>query len=340
MDNQQPEVKMAKQKYTKETIKARILKEMPESDIEIIKYNGIVKPAIIHCNKCNSDIEYKTMDKIIDRGRRGLKDACRVCEDTVQLSRRDKQIRKLEEILPQTDFELLTPVKRVKEKSLFRCKKCGATFERNLYEFFKTQKCPYCEGQLHYMTKEKFEQKMKSKNILDYELIGEFKGIDKPTLFRHKSCGFIWKCLPSSILAFHGCPKCKLSRGETRIANWLTLNHISYSIQHKFKNSEIPNYPFDFYLKYNDKQYCIEYQGEQHYKPVNRFGGEQAFQNQLIRDKKKKNFCNNNNIILIEIPYTDFQNIDSILTSWFNDQSKDVDSSESKCKPSKDEDIV
>ena len=58
---------MAKQKYTKETIKARILKEMPESDIEIIKYNGIVKPAIIHCNKCNSDIEYKTMDKIINR---------------------------------------------------------------------------------------------------------------------------------------------------------------------------------------------------------------------------------------------------------------------------------
>ena len=39
-----------------------LLNQTKTLQADIIKYNGIVKPAIIHCNKCNSDIEYKTMD--------------------------------------------------------------------------------------------------------------------------------------------------------------------------------------------------------------------------------------------------------------------------------------
>ena len=43
---------MGKLKYNKNTIKERIMKEMPASDIEIIEYSGIVKPIKIKCNKC------------------------------------------------------------------------------------------------------------------------------------------------------------------------------------------------------------------------------------------------------------------------------------------------
>ena len=69
--------------------------------------------------------------------------------------------------------------------------------------------------------------------------------------------------------------------------------------------------PFDFYLfKYN---ILIEYQGEQHYKPRKKFGGEEGFKNTVIRDNIKKQYCKNNNIKLIEIPYTEIKSIGDIL---------------------------
>lgn len=47
----------------------------------------------------------------------------------------------------------------------------------------------------------------------------------------------------------------------------------------------------------------IEYDGEQHYKPVEFFGGEEGFKNAQYRDKIKNDYCENNNINLIRLPY-------------------------------------
>ena len=48
----------------------------------------------------------------------------------------------------------------------------------------------------------------------------------------------------------------------------------------------------------------IEYQGEQHYKPVEIFGGDVGFEDTQKRDQKKKQLCRENNIRLIEWPYS------------------------------------
>lgn len=47
----------------------------------------------------------------------------------------------------------------------------------------------------------------------------------------------------------------------------------------------------------------IEYQGVQHYKPVEIFGGEDHFKHQQDNDKKKRELCKRNGINLIEWPY-------------------------------------
>ena len=73
---------------------------------------------------------------------------------------------------------------------------------------------------------------------------------------------------------------------------------------------------FDFYLP--DFNLCIEYNGHQHYRPVN-FGGisdkkaQKKYDAQIHRDQIKRDFCNKNNIKLIEIPYWNFDNIEEIL---------------------------
>lgn len=53
-----------------------------------------------------------------------------------------------------------------------------------------------------------------------------------------------------------------------------------------------------------DMKLCIERNGEQHYKHVDRFHTPEQFQKQLERDKLKKELLEKNGYRLIEIPYT------------------------------------
>jgi len=72
---------------------------------------------------------------------------------------------------------------------------------------------------------------------------------------------------------------------------------------------------FDFYL--SDYNMCIEFDGEQHFKPVAYFGGDKRHEIQMKRDKIKNEYCKNNNINLIRIPYTKIKNITQILDNVF-----------------------
>ena len=65
------------------------------------------------------------------------------------------------------------------------------------------------------------------------------------------------------------------------------------------------NHFFDFAVYKNEKLLClIECQGQQHYKPVEYFGGEEQFEKQQIHDNKKREYAKSINAELIEIPYT------------------------------------
>jgi hypothetical protein len=97
-----------------------------------------------------------------------------------------------------------------------------------------------------------------------------------------------------------GCPKCNQSKGERMIEIFLKRNNIEYISQMKFDGCFYQNkLPFDFYLpKYN---ICIEFNGIQHYYPIDIFGGEESLRLTKIRDDIKFNFCEKNGIKLIII---------------------------------------
>ena len=102
----------------------------------------------------------------------------------------------------------------------------------------------------------------------------------------------------------HGCPLCNESKGEIEICNFLNDNKINYIRQKTFLNCKnIKFLPFDFYL--SDLNICIEYDGEQHFKMVEYWGGEKTLNRIKKCDDIKNEFCNNNLIKLIRIDYNE-----------------------------------
>ncbi len=100
----------------------------------------------------------------------------------------------------------------------------------------------------------------------------------------------------------HGCPVCSSSHGERYIKEFLDINNIQYVREKTFEEcNNIGKLRFDFYLpKYN---ICLEYDGIQHYKPIEYFGGVYDFEKRKYNDSIKDEFCKLNNIDLFRIKY-------------------------------------
>jgi ssDNA-binding Zn-finger/Zn-ribbon topoisomerase 1 len=106
-----------------------------------------------------------------------------------------------------------------------------------------------------------------------------------------------------------GCPLCQESKGEKIVSSILSNLGIEYIRQHKFNDCRGDTgkvrcrvLPFDFYIpKFN---LLIEYDGKQHFMPIEKFGGEEGYKKTKRTDEIKNNYALNNNIKLIRIPYT------------------------------------
>ena len=102
---------------------------------------------------------------------------------------------------------------------------------------------------------------------------------------------------------------CINSQGENKIKQLLDDLQILYIQQFYFLDCRNPKTNcvlyFDFYLP--DYNCCIEYNGEQHYIARKKGIFTQDKVNEIrYRDQIKKQYCQDNNIPLIEIPYTDY----------------------------------
>lgn len=109
------------------------------------------------------------------------------------------------------------------------------------------------------------------------------------------------------------CGLCFPSRGEQKICDILLAHQINFLQQYKLDGCKsIYHLPFDFAIfdKNNDLLCLIEYQGRQHYEKSFVFDdNEETLEYRQYKDQIKREFCNQNNIRLIEIPYTDFEKI-------------------------------
>ncbi len=120
-----------------------------------------------------------------------------------------------------------------------------------------------------------------------------------------------------------GCPKCRTSKGEKIIGDYIER----YSIPRKpqwgqGKGGLEKRYAFDFAVNRNNEFWLIEYHGEQHYIPVSfgskkQFGGHWSLLKCLKRDRIKERWCREKNKKLLVIPFWEFKRIEEILTEFF-----------------------
>ena len=91
---------------------------------------------------------------------------------------------------------------------------------------------------------------------------------------------------------------------------WFTRN------KKRFKDcKDIKTLPFDFYLPYYN--ICIEFDGWQHYN-MTKHDTSEKFEIRKKHDIIKDEYCKNNNMYLIRIPYWEYKNIDNILHTEIN----------------------
>lgn len=280
---------------TQEVFEKRLKQRYPNEQFKIIEYINISSPLKIQCLQCNKILYTAQAKNFL------LQTRAAGCSDCNGLrAKNTKNIIRLKEKYNILNQE---PDSHGKKWYTCECKQCGRISTHTLISFLENT-CR-CEGSGNRWTEEEFKEKLLSEFGNEYQLLTPFHTVNDKALFKH-SCGFVWSTTPAHILYNStGCPKCakKQSKKSKIIEKQLDILNIIYEKEKFLKNSL---QRFDFYCIYNNQQYAIEYNGEQHYKYIPFFHGHdiQNFIQYQERDKKKQKYCSEHGIKLIIIPYT------------------------------------
>ena len=250
---------------------------------------------------------------------------CPLCENKSKKLTHKEFVEKINKIY-NNSLTCLTKFKTVRDEVTCKCI-CGNVINKKAELFLLGSKCQAC-GDIPNkpITKKTFIEKAKKihDNKYDYSLV-DYKDLYTKVDIKCNKCKSVFSQRPFHHLYYEsGCVKCNLSKGEETIASILEdIGYVlgeTYFRQYIFKDlrsgkGKSDYLKLDFYIP--KKNLAIEFQGEQHYKSVEIWGGEEAFKQRQKYDQIKRDYCKNNGISLLEIPYTDFKNIEKNYRSSF-----------------------
>ena len=208
---------------------------------------------------------------------------------------------------------MITPIDNYKNyntKIKHECLRCGYIFKAVPNNILVNKSgCPRCNNKLGLLNLFVFH----ICNILNLDMpleLHKYYKLAHRYSYKCKVCNFVY----CSTLNDHfrkdnkrvSCPNCSIfntSKGEKYICNYLDNHSIKYESQKKFSDLKDKTYlSYDFYLP--DYNILIEYQGEQHYKAFDYFGGKEKFKKQQKHDKLKRNYAEKHGYKLLELKYT------------------------------------
>lgn len=185
------------------------------------------------------------------------------------------------------------------------CPKHGEFEQKVLNHLYSKNKCMKCKTEKSRVGRDEFIQRsnIMHNDSYDYSLIPDNFILTDILTIICKDHGEFKQMAHWHVICGNGCKLCKKrSKNEVLIENILIENNIKYIPFHTFDDCRnINRLIFDFFLP--DHKVCIEYNGIQHYKSVEIYGGHKRYEEQLINDGIKVKYCSENNIDLIIIRY-------------------------------------
>lgn len=191
----------------------------------------------------------------------------------------------------------------------YRCNTCGYESETRsdvLERGMQCKQCVYKEySKMYTKSTEQYSREVYEQTKGEYELISEYRGVNNKLEILHRKCGIAYKTTPHQFNRGRRCPSCNESKGEKNVKKALDKLGLTYEFQVNLKELSglTHRYSYDFYLP--DQQILIEFQGQQHYMPIDIFGGVEVFKVQQQNDEYKRKFARDNGYTLIEVPYTE-----------------------------------
>lgn len=187
---------------------------------------------------------------------------------------------------------------------LVRHNNCGNEYRTAPRDFIKGRRCRKCFFESTLKTQSQWESEVYDLVKDEYTFTEYYINDSTKITVRHNVCGKTYQVKPNNFLNGTRCIYCPSSRGERLVAEYLDYLDVPYIPQWEFDDLRYINrLSFDFYLP--DHNTLIEYQGAQHYTPIDFFGGVDALQEQKVRDNLKMEYASAHGYHLIEVPYTE-----------------------------------
>jgi len=170
--------------------------------------------------------------------------------------------------------------------------------------------CSKC-SRLHVSDTEEFVKKAKviHGNRYNYDKV-DYYNSKAPVIITCKEHGD-FKQRPNDHLDGHGCPICSSSEAIIKINRFLQDNDIKNIPEYVMPEADNKRLRFDFFLP--ELNILIEYDGEQHFKSIKKWGGDKELQASKDRDELKNNLAKQHGYYLIRIKYDKFDMLEEYL---------------------------
>jgi len=287
------------------------------------EYKGATQKITIIC-KCGNT--FQNTFSLLKYGV-GLK--CRIC---VGLEIAQRNFIPYEEIKNRIENQsecILATTKEqysgTKNKISLVCK-CGDFFSTTYHEFTSNNKkqCNKCGKNM--MTMDKLKLLLLDNSISNGAELISFESsngyiLNTSRLKMKCQCGNEFNVKRDSLLksGANRCRKCSstYSKGEESVELILKRYKVNYKKQHTFEDckGKVKKLPFDFavFTDSGDIDFLIEYDGRQHFEPIEAFGGSESFRQLKNNDSIKNMYTAKNKIRLLRISYKEQNDIEQLI---------------------------